>query len=46
MPKDDLLGPKKKKDDDFWERYEDEIGDFDDDNYNDGDWEEDIDEDY
>jgi len=45
MPKDDLFGPKKRKDDDFWERYEEEIGDFDDD-FNDGDWEEDLDEDY
>lgn len=42
MPKD---GPKRNKDDDFWEKYEDEISEFDDD-YNDGDWEEDIDEDF
>ena len=42
---DDLFGPKRKKEDDFWENYEDEIGEFDDE-YNDGDWEEDTDEDY
>ena len=45
MPKDDLFGPKRRKDDDFWDRYESEIGEFDDD-YNDGDWEEDIEEDF
>ena len=39
------VGPKKRKEDDFWENYEDELADFEDD-YNDGDWEEDTDEDF
>ncbi|MFX1238119.1 MAG: hypothetical protein ACFFAS_19205 [Promethearchaeota archaeon] len=39
-----IKGPKKPRRNDFWDNYEDEIGEFvnddDDGDYNDGDWEE------
>ena len=43
MVKLDIYGPKKGKDEEFWERYSDEIGEYDDDSdedQNDGEWEE------
>ena len=46
-----LFAPKKGKQDEFWDQYQDEIAEYDkgfadDDDYNDGDWEEAYEEDY
>ncbi len=43
MVKINLDGPKKGKEKDFWNNYEDDISEYDDDSeedFNDGDWEE------